>query len=376
MPNAAPLSAPKRILALDGGGVRGVVTLPFLERMESQLREELGNSNLVLADHFDLIGGTSVGSIVATMLALGWPMEKVATTFKTWCPGIFNSPRGLGLVGAKFRVGALTRHLDATLGDMRLDSPHLKTMLAIVTKRLDTGSPWWIVMNNPNSRFWDGPNPEDKNHALRIADLIRASTAAPTVFKPKLLPLAANRPYGLFVDGGLSPFNNPSLALLMAVRLKGHGLEWPLGAGQLQLVSIGTGAWREPVYYGFWRRLFAAKFGVDALRGILNDAPAFSLVMMQWMSNPRLSWRIDSEIGDLAGEVLGVGDGPHTPLLKFQRYDLELEADKLAPRMGGKPPSARRLNRLRALDNPSELETLYQLAKMAAEDQVRVVDFI
>ena len=78
MPNPAGSSTTKRILALDGGGVRGIVTLAFLELMEHQLREELGRPNLVLADHFDLIGGTAVGSIIATILALGWPMEKVA----------------------------------------------------------------------------------------------------------------------------------------------------------------------------------------------------------------------------------------------------------------------------------------------------------
>ncbi len=210
---------PKRILALDGGGVRGIATIAFLEEMEAKLREKTGNRDLVLADQFDLIGGTSVGSIIATMLALGWPMEKVAKTFKVWCPDIFSSPMGFGILRAKFRAGALTRHLSTALGDMRLDDPRLKTGLAIITKRLDTGSPWWIVTNNPNSRFWDGPNPEDKNHALRVADLIRASTAAPTVFNPKRLPLAPGRPYGTFVDGGISPFNNPALALLMTARL-------------------------------------------------------------------------------------------------------------------------------------------------------------
>jgi uncharacterized protein len=376
MPNPAGSSTTKRILALDGGGVRGIVTLAFLERMEHQLREELGKPNLVLADHFDLIGGTSVGSIIATMLALGWPMEKVTTTFQAWCPEIFSSPMGWGIFGAKFRAGALTRHLAATLEDMRLDSPLLKTRLAVITKRLDTGSPWWIVTNIPNSRFWNGPNPEDKNHALRVADLIRASTAAPTVFKPKMLPLAPGRAYGLFVDGGISPFNNPALALLMTARLAGHGLEWPLGSENLQLISIGTGVWREPVYCSFWGRRIAAWLGIVAMRGMINDSQTLSLAILQWMSSPRLSWRINSEIGDLAGEVLGVGFGPYDSMLKFQRYDLELEATKLATLMGGKSPSPAKLGQLRSLDNPKEMKTLYQLAKKAAEVQVRVEDFL
>ena len=52
---------PKRILALDGGGTRGIVSLCFLEKMEETLRRRLGKPKLFLSDYFDLIGGTSVG---------------------------------------------------------------------------------------------------------------------------------------------------------------------------------------------------------------------------------------------------------------------------------------------------------------------------
>lgn len=370
-------TAPKRILALDGGGVRGIISIAFLERMEAELRAQPGKSDLVLADHFDLIGGTSVGSIIATMLVLGWPMEKIHKTFTDWCPDIFGKPRWLGLVRTKFRARALTRHLSAVLGDMRLDDPALRTGYAIVTKRLDTGSPWWIVSNNPSSRWWNGPEADQRNHAFQVADLVRASTAAPTVFTPKRLPIAPGGPYGTFVDGGISPFNNPALALLMVARLKGHGLEWPLGADRLQLVSVGTGTWREPVRYGFWSRQVAALLAVQALRGMINDMQSLSLAMLQWMSTPRLAWPINSEIGSLAGEVLGAGSGPHAPLLKFQRYDLELQPATLAPLMAdGKSPTRHQLSRLRSLDDPGELQTLYQLAQKAAKMQVRIEDFL
>lgn len=368
-------SSPKRILALDGGGVRGIVTIAFLERMEVDLRRKTGNPNVTLGQHFDLIGGTSVGSIIATLLALDWPMAKVASTFKTMNPKIFDSPLRLGIFSPRFKAGPLRRSLNEVLGDMRLDDPALTTGLAIITKRLDTGSPWWIVTNNPNSRFWDDDKPENKNRAFSVADLIRASTAAPTVFNPKRLPMGPKGVYGLFVDGALTPFNSPALALLMTARLKGHGFEWPLGTANLQLVSIGTGTWREPVHMGFWNRLIAARFGVEALHTMISGSQTLSLALLQWMSNPRKPWPINAEIEDLAGQVLGIGPEPHEPLLQFQRYDLELEAEKLALMIDGKAPSARTLKQLRALDDPSEQETLYQLAKKAAETQVDVRDF-
>src|SRR5437868_2350669 len=61
---------PKRILAFDGGGVRGVISVAFAQRIEKILAEE-AKRQVRLCEAFDLIGGTSTGSIIATGLALG-----------------------------------------------------------------------------------------------------------------------------------------------------------------------------------------------------------------------------------------------------------------------------------------------------------------
>ena len=61
---------PKRVLALDGGGLRGILTLSFLAEIESMLRERHDGSKLFrLAHYFDLIAGTSTGAIIAAALA-------------------------------------------------------------------------------------------------------------------------------------------------------------------------------------------------------------------------------------------------------------------------------------------------------------------
>ncbi|HOY15140.1 MAG TPA: patatin-like phospholipase family protein, partial [Saprospiraceae bacterium] len=62
---------PKRILSLDGGGIRGVLTIGLLEELEATLRKQHNDPNLLLCDYFDLIGGTSTGSILASGLAVG-----------------------------------------------------------------------------------------------------------------------------------------------------------------------------------------------------------------------------------------------------------------------------------------------------------------
>jgi patatin-like phospholipase/acyl hydrolase len=64
---------PKRILSLDGGGVRGILSLGLLLQIETLLRARHGNDpQFRLCHYFDLIAGTSTGSIIAALLAKGW----------------------------------------------------------------------------------------------------------------------------------------------------------------------------------------------------------------------------------------------------------------------------------------------------------------
>src|SRR6516165_1075454 len=58
-------TGPKRILALDGGGIRGILTLEYLSAIENILRTRSGRGDFLLCDYFDLIGGTSTGSTIA-----------------------------------------------------------------------------------------------------------------------------------------------------------------------------------------------------------------------------------------------------------------------------------------------------------------------
>ena len=63
---------PKRILSLDGGGVRGIATLAYLKKLEDLLRERHGGrADFRLCHYFDLIAGTSTGSIIAAAMAQG-----------------------------------------------------------------------------------------------------------------------------------------------------------------------------------------------------------------------------------------------------------------------------------------------------------------
>jgi surfactin synthase thioesterase subunit len=111
---------PKRILALDGGGTRGIISLAFLERMEKMLAERFeshprfAEKQFVLSDYFDLIGGTSVGALVAAQLARGMSaahfvcktLPKVATEMALAVLG-YNFTRVLKIMGVERLIATL-----------------------------------------------------------------------------------------------------------------------------------------------------------------------------------------------------------------------------------------------------------------------------
>src|SRR4051812_8556723 len=73
---------PKRILILDGGGVRGAITLGYLHQLESILAKQSKNPDkFTLSDYFDLVGGTSTGSILASCIALGMKMSDLKVEY-------------------------------------------------------------------------------------------------------------------------------------------------------------------------------------------------------------------------------------------------------------------------------------------------------
>ncbi len=95
---------PKRILALDGGGIRGALTLGYLKRIEDILRARFGNNpEFRLCDYFDLIGGTSTGSIIAAGLAMGFSIQKLQEIYKTLSDEVFKRPLlRFGVFSSKF----------------------------------------------------------------------------------------------------------------------------------------------------------------------------------------------------------------------------------------------------------------------------------
>jgi hypothetical protein len=358
-------AGPKRILSLDGGGVRGAISIAFLERVEQVLRDVEGRE-VRLCDYFDLIGGTSTGAIIAAGLAAGFSAAEIRTFYQELAPKVFRSSL-FHLPGwrANFDGAALHDELDRIFAGYTLGSDRLRTGLCMILKRLDTGS-CWIVSNNPRSVFWETPadNAFVGNSRLSLSDIIRASTAAPFYFEPQTIEINQGMDPGLFLDGGLTPHNNPSLALFLSAVLPPYRLEWETGTDKLFILSLGTGSHRPKLTTREAQRAPAILLAINALAAQIADNQDLTLTLMSWLGDASLQWPINSEIGDLKGI-----SRPFESLFRYHRCDIKLEQPWLAQHTGV-TLSDDEVVRLRQMENPDNIPTLYRLAQAVAAQQI------
>ena len=355
---------PKRILALDGGGIRGMLTLQILKRIEEVLRERAGgDAAFRLCDYFDLIGGTSTGSIIAAALAMGFTVDELDKLYRDLGNKVFDKGfLSFGILKAKFPAEPLREVLNVQFGAEKLGGSRIRTGLAIMTKRMDTRSPW-IVHNHPKGKFFHREQATGgaPNSEFLVRHVVRASTAAPHFFEPEYIKVADGME-GAFVDGGVSPHNNPALQLLMLATLEGYGFRWPLGEDKLMIVSVGTGSKGPTVESQEYGEMAAAKLAMISLASLMDDASALNETVLQWLSSSPTAREIDAETGDLGKDVLGGGK----PWLTYLRYDARLEGQWLNSVLG-LALSDKDLAGLEEMDNPKKIEALATVGRAAAK---------
>ena len=199
--------------------------------------------------------------------------------------------------------------------------------------------------------------------------MVRASTAAPLYFDPEKIEIAhgqaGQRPeVGEFVDGGVSPFNNPTLQALMYATLDGYRVGWPKGADNLLLVSVGTGS-RDP---SVSPASITAENGIKALVSLMDDCGALMETLLQWMSTSPTARVIDRELGDLRNDLIAPA-----PLVTYLRYNVALSKEALTTL--GMTLSDEKIEGLSAMDDPANMETLQEVGAKAAKQQVHPEDF-
>ncbi len=231
--------APKKLLALDGGGIRGMIAVEVLAKIEALLRKREKKPDLVLGDYFDYIAGTSTGAIIAACLSLGMSVERVRSFYVDRGEEMFDKAFLLERFKSRFRDEKLAGILQEEIGaKTTLGSDQLKTLLMMVLRNATTDSPW-PVSNNPLAKYNDRKR-KNCNLDLPLWQLIRASTAAPVYFPPEVVTIGDSE--FVFVDGGVTPYNNPAFQLFLMATTDTYKLNWPAAEEKMLLVSIGTGS--------------------------------------------------------------------------------------------------------------------------------------
>jgi patatin-like phospholipase/acyl hydrolase len=232
---------PRRLLALDGGGIRGILTLEILHRIEQLVAQATGKTRL--CDFFDFIGGTSTGAIIAAGLARGMSVAELLSFYQQTGPAMFDKAFILNRLRYLYNAQPLAEELKKTFGEKtNLRPESLKCLLLVVARNVTTDSPW-PISSNPLAKYNDLAR-ADCNLNIPLWQIVRASTAAPVFFAPEVLQWDANDPSKTFkfVDGGLTPYNNPAFLLSRMATQEAYKLNWKTGEKNLLLVSVGTGA--------------------------------------------------------------------------------------------------------------------------------------
>ncbi len=232
-----------RLLALDGGGIRGIMTLEVLARIESMLTEATGaGSDFRLCHFFDYIAGTSTGAIIAAGLARGMTCNELISFYEDKATAMFDKQFIIKRWQALYKSEPLKEQLQETFGaGTTLKPDDLECLLLAVTRNRTTDSPW-PISSNPRAKYNDTSR-ADCNLNIPLWQIVRASTAAPVFFPPEVIqwdPADESKAF-VFVDGGVTPYNNPAFLLYRMATDPAYRLNWAKGEDKLLLISVGTG---------------------------------------------------------------------------------------------------------------------------------------
>ncbi len=240
------MSPQRRILSIDGGGIKGVLPAAFLAGLEESLP-------CPIHEYFDLIVGTSTGGILALGLGLGFRASEMLAFYEELGPKVFARKRLVKLARwlgyEQYSPAPLRAVLTAKFGKHRLG--HSKVRLVVPSFNLDTGEVY-VFKTSHHPRF-------EKDYKVHAADVAMHTAAAPTYFPPSRstsgVPL---------IDGGMWANNPAGLAAVEALSVLG----WP--RDEVKMLSLGCTSTplnsKLPRWFGaggvFWARRIVDVFMV------------------------------------------------------------------------------------------------------------------
>ena len=218
------MSKERRILAIDGGGIKGIFPASFLATVEDSIRDRVAN-------YFDLIVGTSTGGIIALGLGLKLSAKEILAFYEEFGPRIFGGNRRLGWFRSKYNSIPLKEALEACFGEKKLGDS--KKRLVIPSLNLENGEVY-IYKTAHHPRL-------ERDYKEKAVNVALAATAAPTYFPTHRS--AAGTP---LIDGGLWANNPVGAAVVEAITV----LDWPRDS--LKVLSLGC---TEPLNVNWGRRI-------------------------------------------------------------------------------------------------------------------------
>ena len=253
----------------------------------------------------------------------------------------------------------------------------------------------WVLTNNPKHKYWDPTSnlwakhfetlKRDRdfypNSDYPLATIIQASASAPFYLDGVSLEISPKQT-GHFLDGGVSPFNNPAQELFLMATLKAygpdwnddnvspHGFHWETGADQLFLLSLGTGTWRVRIDGEAFRKMWTVHQAKAALLSIIDDASLAGTTWLQSLSECPGASNINGNLEEM--HCLRI---VKEPLLSFRRLSPRLERDWLEKLELNFTPGE--LDKTRELDHSAKanLDRLLAIGTACGERDIKSEDF-
>jgi uncharacterized protein len=273
----------KRILSIDGGGIRGIIPLAALVKVEARYGKPA-------REIFDFLAGTSTGSVIAAGLALGISARGLLSLYRNLARQAFQRLPWWQTIANLGNHRYSTAFIESTLNEIGADLPlnQLPLDVMISAKNLRTSRTDFFVRDHPgNARLWG---------TLSLKDAVLASIAAPTYFPPHIIDYQGSE--FIWVDGGVGIAGNPCYQAAVEAL---HYTSGEFQEGDTMLMSFGTGRVPHPID---GRRANLLQWGLWALAETLEDSADWQTYVTR------------REYG-------------HTGRMDFRRYQLDLASDVL-----------------------------------------------
>jgi hypothetical protein len=357
---------PRKLLAIDGGGIRGVLSLKILAKIESLLIAESKRRDYRLVDYFDYVAGTSTGGIIAAGIAMGMSVDEILAFYVDNGAKMFDKASIFERLKTEYKREPLAQQLKSVFGEeTTLGAPELESLLLLIMRNATTDSPW-PISNNPFAKYNDTAHPAC-NGRLPLWQLVRASTAAPTYFPPEVID-CGGKPF-IFVDGGVTMYNNPAFQMFLMATVDRFWIKappqkrgWATGTDEMLIISIGTGTSagaNESLEPDQMNLLFNATNIPSALMyAALNEQDFLCRVFGDCVAGPPLDREVDTMMPS---------QGPlNAKLFRYARYNAELTAEGLAALGCGdiEPRSVQKLDSIAAIPD------LQRIGRAVAEQRV------